>query len=314
MADDGRRLQLMPGYWFEHNMYALVRNARKYQARDKRVIKEQNVEYDFLAPDSAEEMIRGMEMLGSAIERQIRRPLGQEDFDNYDTVDASLDLVMEGMAYKRQVRILHPLRGYLWYRKMLRFYGARELKSALENVSEKREERKSGGGKGKGDGIVKEVIRLFSKPYRSWVNIGGQLIPEPELQELLRTVRERRIDSWEELHRRYDEAWTNYPQRKTAHALHCLLYGYELGADQLNADLVGRILRESADLARELLERAYASRRKDYENPFRRTTFRNPEELEAVWGKVEDISFLKSYSREIEAYCRGVEECLSILS
>jgi hypothetical protein len=36
--------------------------------------------------------------------------------------------------------------------------------------------------------------------------------------------------------------------------------------------------------------------------------------MEAVWGKLEDISFLKSYSEEIEAYCRRAEACLSLLS
>jgi hypothetical protein len=36
--------------------------------------------------------------------------------------------------------------------------------------------------------------------------------------------------------------------------------------------------------------------------------------MEAVWGKLEEISFLKSYTEEIETYCRSVEECLSTLS
>jgi hypothetical protein len=306
IADDGHTIQLMPGYWFEHNMYAVVRNAGKYRARDKRVIKEQNIEYDFLAPDSAEEMIRGMEILRSAIEKQIGRPLAFEDFEDCDKVDASLDLQLEGMAYKRKVRILHPLRGYLWYRKMLRFYGARELAAVVQRALEKR-----GKGKRGSEAIAKDIGKRYSKPHRNWDNIGGQLIPVPELEELIRAVREGRIDTWERLHQAYDGAWKEYPEHKTAHALYCLLYSYDLGIEQLDPELIRRVLQNSTEVARELLQRAYVSRQKDFENPYRRTTFRNPAEMEAVWGKLEDISFLKSYTEEIESYCRSVEECLS---
>jgi hypothetical protein len=309
MAEDRHTIQLMPGYWFEHNMYAVVRNAGKYRARDKRVIKEQNIEYDFLAPDSAEEMIRGMEILRSAVEQQIGRSLGPEDLENYERLDETLDLQVEGMAYKRKVRILHPVRGYLWYRKMLRFYGARELKGVVEKALDSRS-----GGKGRGAAIVKDIRKRSLKPYRSWENIGGQLIPVPELEELIRAVCEGRIDTWERLHQAYDDAWNTYPEQKTAHALYCLLYSYDLDMEQLDPELFLRILQESIEVARELLQRSYASRRKDYENPYRKATFRSPEEMEAVWGKLEDISFLKSYTEEIQTYCRGVEECLSAFS
>jgi len=309
IAEDSHTIQLMPGYWFEHNMYAVVRNARKYRARDKRVTKEQNIEYDFLAPDSAEEMIRGMEILLSAIEQQIGRSLGPEDLEDCEKIDASLDIQLEGMAYKRKVRILHPLRGYLWYRKMLRFYGARELKAVVQQALESQ-----GGGKRRGEKIVKEIGRRFSKPCRSWENIGGQLIPVPELEELIRAVCERRIDTWEQLHRAYDSAWNEYPEHKTTHALYCLLASYDISIGQLSPELIRRVLTESVEVAKELLQRSYASRRKDYENPYRRATFRNPVEMEAVWGKLEEISFLKSYTEEIETYCRSVEECLSAFS
>jgi hypothetical protein len=314
IAEDGRMIRLMPGYWFEHNMYALVRNARKYRGRDKRVIKEQNIEYDFLAPDSAEEMIRGMEILRSAIEQQIGRPLGSEDFEEYGKVDSSLDLQLEGMAYNRKVRILHPLRGYLWYRKMLRFYGAQELCAAVQRALENKGDEKSSKGKNSAAAVVKTIGKRFSEPHRSWENIGGQLIPAPELERLIHAVQNRGIDTWEKLHQAYDGAWNEYPEQRTAHSLYCLLYSYGLDIEKLSPDLVRQSLEESVETAKELLQRAYASRRKDFENPYRLTTFRNPEEMEAVWGKLEDISFLKSFTEEVEVYCRGVEECLSVFS
>ena len=51
-------LVVMPGYWFMYNFYALARNAWKYQDRDKRKNIDQYFEYDYLAPDSVNELIK----------------------------------------------------------------------------------------------------------------------------------------------------------------------------------------------------------------------------------------------------------------
>ena len=47
----------MPAFWFKHNMYAVERNFSKFQLRDIRKNKIQNIEYDYLAPDSVNEML-----------------------------------------------------------------------------------------------------------------------------------------------------------------------------------------------------------------------------------------------------------------
>ncbi len=56
-------LIVMPAYWFLHNMYALARNAWKYGDRDKRLDKIQLLEYDYLAPDSIQEIASAIERL-----------------------------------------------------------------------------------------------------------------------------------------------------------------------------------------------------------------------------------------------------------
>ena len=57
------RLVIMPAYWFMYNMYALARNEEKYETRDKRVNKTQQIEYDFLAPDSVNEIFDALQLL-----------------------------------------------------------------------------------------------------------------------------------------------------------------------------------------------------------------------------------------------------------
>lgn len=53
----------MPAYWFQYNLYALSRNAWKYEARDKRIEKFQRLEFDFLAPDSMMEVLKSLAIL-----------------------------------------------------------------------------------------------------------------------------------------------------------------------------------------------------------------------------------------------------------
>src|SRR6266496_1827206 len=57
------KLVVMPAYWFMHNMYALTRNAGKYEDRDKRTERIQFMEYDWLAPDSVNEMFNAMQLM-----------------------------------------------------------------------------------------------------------------------------------------------------------------------------------------------------------------------------------------------------------
>ncbi len=53
----------MPAYWWLHNMYALSRNSSKFKDRDKRKNKNQHIEFDPLAPDTAEEILGARRLL-----------------------------------------------------------------------------------------------------------------------------------------------------------------------------------------------------------------------------------------------------------
>ena len=57
------KLVVMPGYWFMYNMYALERNSWKYSDRDRRTDKIQHLEYDYLAPDTINELFDSLKIL-----------------------------------------------------------------------------------------------------------------------------------------------------------------------------------------------------------------------------------------------------------
>ena len=57
------QLEVMPAFWWLYNMYALARNSWKFQNRDKRINKVQNIEFDAFAPDTIEEVIHARRLL-----------------------------------------------------------------------------------------------------------------------------------------------------------------------------------------------------------------------------------------------------------
>ena len=56
-------LEVMPAYWWLYNMYALARNSWKFAKRDRRKTVAQHIEFDYLAPDTVEEIIRAIDLL-----------------------------------------------------------------------------------------------------------------------------------------------------------------------------------------------------------------------------------------------------------
>jgi hypothetical protein len=73
------KLVIMPAYWFQYNMYALARNAVKYVDRDNRIDKSQHIEYDFLAPDTVNEIFDALALLkkitGEAYQSKIKETI-----------------------------------------------------------------------------------------------------------------------------------------------------------------------------------------------------------------------------------------------
>ena len=74
-------LNIMPAYWWMYNMYALSRNTWKFGDRDIRPVKKQNIEYDFLAPDTIEEIINAMGLLETWAGTYLEKGNRQSDLD-----------------------------------------------------------------------------------------------------------------------------------------------------------------------------------------------------------------------------------------
>ena len=255
------RLEVMPAYWWMYNMYAMDRNSKKFAKRDRRVVKAQHVEFDNLAPDTAEEILRGMELL-----RKWKADSGRRRETN-------------GMVYavgmeksKRPTVVLKADEGLKAYEEMLVYYAMKTLN-----------QRSGSGEESVVDSIGGHAVpSTHGSLSTDWVNIGGQLVSESDMERLIADVEHGVIGSWRQVHERMDDLWQAYPAQRAAHAygVLCRL----AGVDRLTDDLWRQCRQRYADIQAYVEEQKAVSRHKDDVNPFRNMTYWNTAERDAVLG------------------------------
>ncbi len=300
-------LTVMPAYWWMYNMYALARNTWKFQTRDRRKTRIQKIEFDSLAPDTTEEIFHALRLLeiwtakarrladGQSAENcgddELTR-LGRELLLGNEDRTAGLVVLGENMeCSRRKVVILKARQAYRAYREMLHYYAVKNLLDYLDAHPKA--------------GISTMAEALSSPRRRQWVNVGGQLIPSADVETLFRRIKSGELNNWNAIHVAYDELWEAYPQAKRQHAFATLLD--LLGVEELTPLLWESALNEAARIAEYICEQVYASRNKDYENPFRQATFANAEEMRAVVGTIEDNSFVKQTREDTKAFQDRIE-------
>ena len=301
-------LELRPAFWWLHNMYALARNNWKYRTRDKRVTKVQNIEFATFAPDSMEEAIaarkileiwtakawaaRNNESIDHLGDKQLRSK-GRELLTGDPAVADSLEILGEGVEKSRRKVIVHKARrAYEAYGEMLTHY-------ALTNVLKYMEANP-------GETLASMSTLLRSRRQREWINLGGQLMTTVDADRLKADIREGRLRSWQDIHKRYNDIWKRYPLDKLRHAYLCLCYLYEV--DNMGAVQWQKAIDEEARIRRYICDEVLRTRRKDYENPFRAATYRNEAEMIASVGTLEDDGFIRQIAAETEDALRVLEE------
>ncbi len=303
-------LEVMPAYWWMYNMYAIARNTSKYQSRDKRLRKVQNIEFETLAPDTVEEIIEGRKLLEVWVAKAYLRKKGEnpEKYEYYDLRDCGKNLLdNESETVKklevfgehmekgeRKVRILKPLEAYHAYGDMITYYAVNTLMRYLEAHPE----------------LDMEAIvnSMRGKRLRKWINLGGQTMPEEDVDQLRADIRDGKLNTWDEIHHRYDELWKNYQAEKLHHAYFALMFLYKDETDVLTKEMWHENLDKAIRIQHFICDQVYESRKKDYENEFRTATFRNEDEKIAVIGKIEDVKFVKQIREETEKFVALIQK------
>lgn len=300
-------LHVIPAFMWMYNMYALERNNWKFSTRDKRITKVQNIEFDTFAPDSMEEAIKARKLLElwtakawyrandisfeKLSDKQLRRK-GQELLSADEAMVDGLEIFGEGIEKsKRKVRILKVSRAYRAYGEMLVHYAVRNVLKYIEQNP--------------GESLTSLFSQFRTRRQREWINLGGQLMMTTDLDRIRADIRESRLCSWKDIHKRYNEIWKRYPYDKLRHAYLSLCF--LLGVDGLDASNWNRIIDEEKRISIYVRNQVYETRRKDYANPFRRATFRNEGEMIAAVGRLEDNPFIAQVRRETDEYLDRLE-------
>lgn len=306
--EQSNSLKIMTGYWFLHNMYALARNSWKYIDRDKRTDKTQLIEYDYLAPDSIEEMIHAMTLMeiatGKAWYTQ-HDPLADQ-LSEHDLQEKGKELLMHdpemvaGLQIfatdvensSRKVQLLKVHRSYPLFRELINLYAVRNILSYLEEHP------------GHYFSSLRAIVETAER--RPWHNVGGQLMKDETLADLKDRIRSGAINSWAALHENYKIIGEHYATDKLQHAIASLLYIEEKTARDFTPSFLKECLLQSVHIQSFLTEGIYHSRAKDYQNPFRQMTYENEAEMEAVIGKLEDNSFIQQTLADLKMYKKKV--------
>ncbi|TWI83907.1 uncharacterized protein DUF4954 [Lacibacter cauensis] len=282
------QLVVMPGYWFMYNMYALARNAWKYIDRDKRIDKTQTLEYDFLAPDSMNEVMQTLQLL--------EQYAGKKALDeNIDTLEIPAGIVENS---KRKVVVLKASKSYQLFKELITYYAVEQTLQFASTVKYK---------------TADELFaQLPKKQKRSeWVNVGGQLIPVTELNSLKQKIVSGKIKSWDAVHAFYATQAQHYPQQKLQHALSCL---FELtGTAKLTKENFVAYLQSYLATKTWMVEGIASSRAKDYTSPFRKMMYETEAELEAVTGKLKENSFILEQQEELKQTKAAVQKMVKQL-
>ncbi|MDZ4793521.1 MAG: DUF4954 family protein [Bacteroidota bacterium] len=305
------KLIVMPAYWFLFNMYALARNAGKYVSRDKRTDKTQVIEYDYLAPDSINEITDSLALLerctAIAWSRKNNKKIAGKDLiktgkklleNNPDEI-SNLEILAEGFENsKRKVQLIKVVEAYRVFKELVSYYGVCQL---IEMI-----------GRKKIATWQKMVQSLPSNPVRNqWKNIGGQLIPETAVKSLINSIRSGKISNWDEVHDFYHKKSVAYMADKFQHAYASLLEMLKLTPKKFTKKIFIQLLEQSVQTKEWMTKGIYTSRAKDYENPFRKMVYETEQEMEKVTGKLKDNSFILQQQLETTNFTTQVKEIIA---
>lgn len=274
------KLILMPGYWFLYNMYALERNAWKFEDRDKRTEKIQKIEYNYLAPDTINELFTAIDLLSKLKVNEY----GNAVIDGIENSSRNTEVVKV-----KQVTEL--------FKELISFYGTVQLMKHIKNnqFSSFEEFKKS---------ISVKISR------NEWKNIGGQLIPATDVEKLKTKIKDNKINSWNEVHSFYTQAGDEYEKNKLTHAFTSLCEIENITSKQFTSAYFKDLLQRAVTTKTWMSKGIYESRAKDYSNPFRQMIYETKAEMDSVIGKIEDNQFIQDQLKELDTFKKNVKNLI----
>ncbi len=271
------QLEVMPAYWWLYNMYALKKFETKFRNRDRRVLKRQHIDLGLWAPDLAEQMWQARASLAALLRQAGINPSDYHPASNGSWPVAQtpkgIEITVSDMEQgKRRQVLLKPVEAYQAYTRMIYHYAVRTLKEYVGNK-----------GVAAFDGLPLDEPR-----QRHWVNLGGQLLPQQQVDELIEAIEQSKLTNWNAINARTRRFAKARPTLWAAHAylLLCEMEGIEGHAAKQTTAIDGarwqKLLAMEEETEAFISEQSRLSRQKDADNPFRQAVYYTPEEQQAV--------------------------------
>jgi len=293
-------------------MYALERNGSKYKDRDNRKEKIQHLEYNYLAPDSLNEIVASIELFerltgkafynknepGKEFTNDEMIAKGKELLEARDPVVEDLEILADGFENsKRKVFIIKIVKSYHIFKEVVRYYCVNQV---VNFIKEKQ---------------ISSYPALIEKlpvdvVLNEWLNVGGQLIPKSEINLLNKSIDDEKINSWDGMHAFYQQQAEVYTDQKLSHSVAALQAVSGVTVQKMGAETFGNMLASAIATKEWMTEAIYQSRAKDYANPFRKITYSTEKEMDEVVGKLEDNSFIKQQREGLENYKKQIKNLL----
>lgn len=292
------RLVIMPAYWFMYNMYALARNSDKYQSRDKRTFKNQYLEYDYLAPDSINEIFTALRIMQKAVGMSSLKNKAASEEKLVETGRKmlsknknlnDLEVFVDGIENStRAVELIKVAEANRIFNELIVYHGITQMVKFI--ILEKHTS-------------LQAFLKKLGKPQRQeWLNMGGQLVPKRVVQRLIADIHSGKIKSWDEVHQFYKSLSDNYPWQKCQHAYSAMLEILGIEPDKLSRNKFISLLQQAVATREWMVKNIYESRAKDYSNPFRKMVYESQKEMDAVIGKLKDNTFIRQQQEELARF------------
>ena len=266
----------MPAYWFMYNMYALTRNAWKYTDRDKRTHKIQHIEFDYLAPDTINEIFDSLDIFKSLQPNE----KGEAEITGWENS-------------KRKILITKIPQSIAAFSKMIKLYACMQMLHIIkENKIQDFESFKK---------LLKQ-----KKERSNWMNVGGQLIQTDLIDQLKLNIKSGKIKSWDEIHKFYQVQGQKYEMDKLAHAYTSLLEHLDIKSKDFTSTFFYSLLKETISVKEWMFEEIYTTRAKDYKNTFRKMVYNNEAEMVNVLGKIEENSFINEQRTNVDTLKKNI--------
>ena len=226
----------------------------------------------------------------------------KELLESKASVVNELDVLAENFENSgRNVRLVKVLPCYHIFKDLVSYYAVQQLAEFIltEKVASLQQLQQS----------------LPVKPVlQEWVNVGGQLIPQPELDKLLKHIQSGKIKSWAEVHDFYKQQGNLYPRQKLHHAIAALKLIHGIDLKKISSSIFSNLLQKNIQVREWMVNQIHETRAKDYQNPFRRMIYDNEQEMDKILGSIKDNSFINQETAALQSYKKTITSIIQKFS